>query len=61
LAFDNGVEVLELDAGLAGGKLPVDGRAVILRAILHHEMAAKLHHAITAKQHRLADCLNWGA
>jgi hypothetical protein len=31
---------------------------VTLRAILHHEMAAKLHHSITANVHRLDGCFN---
>lgn len=33
-----------------------DSPSVTLRAILHHEIAAKLHHVITAKLHRLAGC-----
>ena len=31
---------------------------VILRAILHHEIAAKVHQHIAAKVHRLADWLS---
>jgi len=38
-------------AGVALPGLP----AVILRAILHHEIAAKVHHSITAKLHRLVE------
>jgi hypothetical protein len=39
----------------------VHPRVVILRAILHHEIAANLHHPIAAKVHRLADWLSGDA
>jgi hypothetical protein len=40
------------DGGLRGRRPP----GVILRAILHHEIAAKVHHPVAAKLHRLIDC-----